>query len=194
MKLIVGLGNPGSEYEQTPHNIGFWAVREIAQALNASWKDEAKFKGKVARAQHQGETVWLLQPQTFMNLSGESVVPLMHYYNITPAELLVISDDCDLPAGSLRLRKSGSAGGHRGLLSIITLLGSQAFARLRLGVGRNKNQQSLVSFVIGKYTQERADQAKQTAATAAQAALCWLTDGPNEAMNRFNVRPDKEAN
>lgn len=187
MKVIVGLGNPGSEYSRTPHNIGFWAVERIANQVNADWKDTSKFKGQIARANVDGEALWLVKPQTYMNLSGECVVPFLHYYGASAKDLLVISDDCDLPTGTMRLRASGSAGGHKGLISIITLLGTQTFARLRLGVGRSKEQsRGLKSFVVGRYSPEHEAIAEETAQQAAQTALCWLKYGTNEAMNRFN--------
>ncbi len=185
MKLIIGLGNPGSEYDQTPHNIGFTAIERLAAKLGAEWKTDKKFKARAARTAAGSEPLWLLEPQTYMNLSGESAAPFMRYYGMTPADLLVLSDDCDLPLGRLRMRPAGSAGGHRGLLSLITHLGTQQFARLRIGVGRPEGR-GLAGFVLGRFGADQAPAAAESADAAAEAALCWVRNGLNEAMNRFN--------
>lgn len=191
MKVLVGLGNPGADYADTPHNLGFRAIDALASRLGAGWTAEKRFKAQAAKVLRQGETLWLLKPQTYMNLSGESVGPFLKYYGATPGDLLVLSDDCDLPPGRLRIRPSGSAGGHNGLKSIIAHVGTEAFARIRLGAGRTEGERrGLVDFVLHRHTPEEAALADETAQLAAEAALCWLDHGISEAQNRYNaVRP-----
>jgi PTH1 family peptidyl-tRNA hydrolase len=194
MKVLVGLGNPGEEYAQTPHNLGFQAIDCLAEQLNATWKFEKRFKTLAAKVLRKGQTLWLLKPQTYMNRSGESVGPFLKYYGAATSDLLVLSDDCDLPPGRLRIRASGSAGGHNGLKSIIACISTDAFARIRLGAGRAPGEQrGLVDFVLHRYSEAEAKEAKATAQCAADAALCWIDKGITEAQNRFNaVRPTKK--
>lgn len=188
MKVLVGLGNPGADYADTPHNLGFRAIDTLASRLGAGWTAEKRFKAQAAKVLRQGETLWLLKPQTYMNLSGESVGPFLKYYGATPGDLLVLSDDCDLPPGRLRIRPSGSAGGHNGLKSIIAHVGTEAFARIRLGAGRTEGERrGLVDFVLHRHTPEEAALADETAQLAAEAALCWLDHGISEAQNRYNA-------
>lgn len=188
MKVFVGLGNPGAQYAETPHNLGFKAIDALAATLGAEWKTEKRFKALVAKALRKGETLWLLKPQTYMNLSGDSVAPFLKYYGATARDLLVLSDDCDLPTGSLRIRPSGSAGGHNGLKHIIALLGTSDFTRIRLGAGRSAGERrGLIDFVLHCFTPEEAAVADQTADLAVQAVLCWLDRGLQEAQNRFNA-------
>lgn len=188
MKVLAGLGNPGETYARTPHNLGFLALDALCAQLGAEWKFERRFNAQVAKVLRKGETLWLVKPQTFMNLSGESVGPFLKYYGATADDLLVLSDDCDLPPGRLRLRPSGSAGGHNGLKSIIAHLGTEAFARLRLGAGRRAGERrGLIDFVLHRFSPEEAEEAAQTAELAAQAALCWVDYGTAEAQNRYNA-------
>lgn len=188
MKVIVGLGNPGAQYAETPHNLGFKAVDTFAERLGAAWKFEKRFNALVAKALRQGETLWLLKPQTFMNRSGESVGPFLKYYGATADELIVLSDDCDLAPGRLRVRPSGSAGGHNGLKSLIAHVGTQAFARIRIGAGRTEGEQrGLIEFVLHRYSPEEAKVADAAAALAADALCCWLDHGIGETQNRFNA-------
>jgi PTH1 family peptidyl-tRNA hydrolase len=140
VKLIAGLGNPGESYANTPHNVGFDVVDVLAQRLEAGWKNSSGFHARVARAVYAGETLMLVKPQTFMNLSGTSVAPLLRYYGGEPKDLTVVLDDADLPLGRLRIRAGGSSGGHRGLVSLIESLGTEAFPRVRLGVGREEQR------------------------------------------------------
>lgn len=194
MKVLVGLGNPGEQYAETPHNLGFKAIDAFAEQLGVTWKNEKRFKALVAKASRKGETLWLIKPQTYMNLSGECVAPFLKYYGATARELLVLSDDCDLPAGRLRIRPSGSAGGHNGLKNIIAHLGTEAFARIRLGAGRTADERrGLIDFVLHRYSPEEQCVANETAARAVEAMMCWLDYGMQEAQNRFNaVRPTNQ--
>jgi len=188
MKVIVGLGNPGAEYADTPHNLGFRAVDALAARLGASWQAERRFKTLAARASRNGETLWLLKPQTFMNLSGESVGPFLKYYGAAPGDALVLSDDCDLPQGRLRARPSGSAGGHNGLKSLIAHLGTEDFPRIRLGAGREEGEpRGLKDYVLHRYAPDEARAADALADVAADAALCWLDRGIGETQNRYNA-------
>lgn len=186
MKIVAGLGNPGPEYERTPHNVGFRVVNGLAERFSATWREEPKFKGSVARIKVQGVDVLLLKPSTFMNLSGESVIKLMHYYGVDASGLTVVSDDADLPVGRLRIRPSGGAGGHRGLLSIIGCCGTDSFARVRVGIGRSAHGGNLAEHVLGRLPEEEEKVLQRGIAAAAEAAVCVVTQGVVKAMNGFN--------
>ena len=185
MKLIAGLGNPGESYANTPHNVGFDVVNLLAQRLNVSWKNSTRFHACVARTTYAGETHMLVKPQTFMNLSGTSLTPLLRYYEGTASDLTVILDDADLPLGTLRIRANGGSGGHRGLASIIETMGTEMFARVRLGVGREE-QGGLISHVLGKFDATRQKLVTLSIIAAADAVQCLTEKGLNEAMNRYN--------
>ena len=154
MKMIAGLGNPGKAYVNTPHNVGFDVVDLLAERAEAGWKNSSGFRARVARVACADGPLLLVKPQTFMNLSGTSVAPLLRYYGGLPTDLTVILDDADLPLGTLRIRASGGSGGHRGLASIIEALGTEGFPRVRLGVGRNAHG-DLVGHVLGRLDGER---------------------------------------
>ncbi|MBO4287363.1 MAG: aminoacyl-tRNA hydrolase [Kiritimatiellae bacterium] len=185
MKMIAGLGNPGREYEGTPHNVGFDVVDALASRLGASWKNSSKFHALTAKAEYAGDVLWLVKPQTYMNLSGQAVAPLLRYYAGTPADLVAVEDDADLPLGRLRIRAGGGSGGHHGLDSLIACLGTEAFARIRIGIGR-RGHGDLAAQVLGKFGADRLELAGKAVAAAADAALCLAEKGLNEAMNRFN--------
>ena len=192
MKMIAGLGNPGETYANTPHNVGFDVVDLLALRLEAGWKNSSGFHARLARTTCAGETLLLAKPQTFMNLSGTSVAPLLRYYGGAPSDLTVILDDADLPLGKLRIKASGGSGGHRGLASIIEALGTEAFPRVRLGVGREERG-GLVGHVLGKFDGDRQSLVRTMIETAADAAQCLTTNGLNEAMNRYNGWSAEEA-
>ena len=185
MKLIAGLGNPGESYANTPHNVGFDVVDVLAKRLEAEWKNSSGFHARVVRTAYAGQTLMLVKPQTFMNLSGTSVAPLLRYYGGEPSDLTVVLDDADLPLGRLRIRASGGSGGHRGLASVIESLGTDAFARVRLGVGREERR-GLVDHVLGKFDGVRQNVVQATVEAAADAVLCLIENGLSESMNRFN--------
>lgn len=189
IRLIAGLGNPGAEYAATPHNVGFRVADAIAGECSASWRREAKFCGDVARAKSGGIDLMLLKPATFMNLSGDSVGKVMRYFGIDDADLTVVADDADLPVGRLRVRADGGSGGHRGLQSVMDAIGSRAFARVRIGVGRPERGGDLADYVLGRLPQGDEALLKKAEGKAAQAALCVATRGVDEAMNKFNA-PD----
>lgn len=187
MKLIAGLGNPGREYERTPHNVGFRAVDALASSLGATWKAEPKFKAVTARARCASGTVILAKPQTFMNLSGESIAPLLAFYKMAPSDLVVVSDEVNLEPGRVRVRPSGSAGGHNGLKSVERSLGTSAWIRVRVGVGLGHHPvPDLAARVLGRIEPEDEAAVENGVRLAAEAALCAAADGPDFAMNRYN--------
>jgi peptidyl-tRNA hydrolase, PTH1 family len=185
MKLIVGLGNPGREYELTRHNIGFMAIDELAKRWNISL-NEQKFKGVFGAGFVNGEKVILLKPLTYMNLSGESIRPLMDYYKIDVEDFVVMYDDLDVPVGKLRLRMKGSAGGHNGVKSTISHLGTQEFQRIRMGIDRPKNGMKVVDYVLGRFTSEEIPDVNHSIEKAADACEEWLNKPFLQIMNTFN--------
>lgn len=157
IRLIVGLGNPGREYESTRHNVGFWWVDELANASHLNFRNEVKFHGLAARGQLHGCEVTLLKPQTFMNLSGRAVGAIAQFYKIDPSEVLVVHDELDLPPGVARLKKGGGHGGHNGLKDIIAHLGTKDFWRLRLGVGHPGDRAEVVNYVLNDPRREERE-------------------------------------
>ena len=187
MKVIAGLGNPGAHYANTPHSIGFEVVNAIAQEIGAEWRASASFKGELATGVFAGQKVLLLKPMTYMNLSGDSVAPVVRYHNATPTDLLVVSDDIDLPVGRLRIRVGGSAGGHNGLKSIIERVGTPAFTRLRVGVGRDAHDRSeVIGHVLGKFDPASRAVMDQVVPAAVKAAAAIISTTPQAAMNAWN--------
>ena len=184
MKIIVGLGNPGAQYANTPHSVGFEAVDAIAAEIGAAWEAKRQFNCLMAKGTFAGMSVMLVKPQTYMNLSGDSVAPVVKYHNATAADLLVIQDDIDLPVGRMRVRKNGSCGGHNGIRNIIERLGTQDFARLKLGVGKDKDD--VIAHVLGKFDPTTRKTMDLVVAEAVKAAAAILRDGPDRAMNAYN--------
>ena len=153
MKLIVGLGNPGKKYDKTRHNLGFMAIDKVADTLKVNDFKE-KFSGLIGEVNYQGEKVLLLKPQTFMNLSGDSIIQVLNFYKIDPEkDMLVIYDDMSLPVGKLRIREKGSAGGHNGIKSIISHVGNK-FPRVKFGIGASQDRDKTVDFVLGRFSKE----------------------------------------
>lgn len=187
VRIIVGLGNPGRDYAETRHNVGFMVLDRLARHFGAEWKADKARKAELAA----GPGVLLVKPQTFMNLSGESVGPLMRYYKFEPEQVLAIHDDTAFPVGSLKLRTSGSAGGHNGVKSLIAHLGSERFPRIRVGIGV-PGQKEMVSHVLGKFSPEERPALEACLDKAAQAALTTLQEGFDAAANRFNTKKEKK--
>ena len=184
--LIVGLGNPGKEYAHTRHNCGFRAIDLIAEALHCKI-DRAKFQGLYGQTTYKGKKLFLLKPQTFMNLSGRSVLQLSAYFNIPPQRIIVLFDDISLEPGRLRIRSDGSAGGHNGIKSIIAELGSQNFPRVKIGVGVKPHKDAdLADWVLSGFTAVEERSLAISLKNAAEAALCIIDSGVYEAANRFN--------
>lgn len=185
-KLIVGLGNPGPRYRNTRHNVGFMVLDEVASGLGVAFSRE-KFGGLFTEAPHAGRRLMLLKPLTFMNNSGTSVAQAAHNRIENIEDILVIVDDLDLPTGRVRLRMQGSSGGHNGLKSIIAHLGSDAFPRLRIGIGRNEPGAGAVDHVLGTFTPEEKPEIQQAVRRSAEAVLVFAAEGIEAAMNRFNT-------
>ncbi len=183
MFLIVGLGNPGREYEDTRHNIGFKVVDNIAREYNIEI-NRKKFKGTYGEGFIDGEKVILLKPTTYMNLSGESVREVVDFYNLDNDDILVIYDDISLEIGTLRIREKGSAGGHNGIKSIIAHLGSEVFPRIKVGVGQPAGD--LVKHVLGKFTKEESDVLSESVNVSTKAAKEIIKTDTKTAMNQFN--------
>ena len=184
--LIVGLGNPGKDYERTRHNCGFRAVDLLADKLGCKI-DKGKFQGLYGQAMYNGRKLMLLKPQTYMNLSGRSVLQLSAYFNIPPQRIIVLFDDISLEPGRLRVRPDGSAGGHNGIKSIIQELGSQAFPRVKIGVGGKPDPNAdLADWVLSGFTAKEEKDLKVALENAADATLAIIEKGVPEAANRFN--------
>jgi PTH1 family peptidyl-tRNA hydrolase len=192
--LIVGLGNPGAEYAKTRHNAGFALVEKLAARWKADWKNERRFGARIARVERNDGRVLLCQPQTFMNLSGEAVGALKNFYQLPLERLLVAVDDADLPLGEIRLRASGSSGGHHGLESIERHLNSREFARLRVGIGRADGAREITDYVLSGFSSTEAALADTVLSVACDQAECWLDAGIQKAMSQFNGAVDDPAN
>lgn len=188
MYIIAGLGNPGAKYGNTRHNIGFMVIDAIAEKNRIS-VTEKKHRALIGKGMIGGEKVLLVKPQTFMNLSGESIREIIDYYKIEEkTELIVISDDISLEPGALRIRKKGSAGGHNGLKNIILHLGHDEFQRIRLGVGGKPSGYDLADYVLGHFGEDDRKLIAQSVEQAAEAAEVMITEGPDKAMNQFNKK------
>ena len=184
--LIVGLGNPGQQYTNTRHNCGFRAIDILAEDLGCK-VDKGKFQGLYGQTTINGTKVYLLKPQTFMNLSGRSVAPMSKYFQIPPQKIIVLFDDISLPPGRLRIRSDGSAGGHNGIKSIIAELGSQDFPRVKIGVGaKPHDQQDLADWVLSNFSAQEEKDLAFALQNAADSARCIVEKGVYEAANRFN--------
>ena len=187
MFLIVGLGNPGVEYAATRHNIGFDMITYLSDKYNIP-VNSREGKALVGKGILAGEKVMLAQPQTYMNLSGESVRALMDYYKIDIEDLLVIYDDISLDVGQIRMRGKGSAGGHNGIKSIIQHTGTQEFARIKIGVGQKPEGGDLVKHVLGRFSREEDRMFRDVFALAEEGLLAWLQEDMKSAMNKVNGR------
>jgi len=183
--LIAGLGNPGIKYENTRHNVGFAALDHLADTLGVQI-NKVKFKGLLGEATYEGKKILLLKPHTYMNLSGESVKDAVSFYKIPLENLIVIYDDMDLPVGRIRIRPGGSAGGHHGMESIIYQLASDKFPRVRIGIGHPEEGKDPVAHVLGNFCGEEIEKVKNAIQAAVKAALLIVSEGVNEAMNKYN--------
>ncbi len=192
MKIIAGLGNPGSRYEATRHNAGFHVVDTLARELGLSWKN-SQFQASVAQGNIENETILLVKPLTFMNDSGVAIGKIIRYYKIPLQQILIIFDDLDLPAGKVRVREKGSAAGHHGMESIIAHLSSQEFPRIKVGIGRPANGKvEIIDFVLGAPKGDDSIILQEGESIAAQAALLWARTDIAAAMNALSVprKPD----
>ncbi len=184
MKIIVGLGNPGPEYHNTRHNMGFMVLEELAKRYPVE-KQTDRFNAIIGEIRIKGEKILLVKPLTFMNLSGRAVQPLLHWYKVALTDLMVVYDDMDLKDATLRIRAKGSAGGHNGMKSIIERLGSQEFARMRVGIGRPERHDN-INWVLGRFSAEEKPIMEAAIKKAADALETWVTSGINSAMNQYN--------
>lgn len=187
IRIIVGLGNPGRDYAETRHNVGFMVLDRLARRFGAEWKLDKARKGELAA----GPGVLLIKPQTFMNCSGECVGPIMRYYKFEPAQVLVIYDDISFPVGTMRLRAGGSAGGHNGMKSLIAHLGGEKFPRLRVGIGA-PGQKEMVGHVLGKFAPDERPLLEESLSRAEEATVLMLQEGFQAAANKFNVKKEKK--
>lgn len=184
IKMIVGLGNIGTEYEHTRHNAGFWLIDELAWQWKVSLREEKKFHGEVARASFNGNDVWLLKPNTYMNLSGKAVSALAQFYKIQPDEILVVHDELDIPCGKIRLKLGGGNGGHNGLKDIQAKMGTPNFYRLRLGIDHPGDRNLVVGYVLNKPSPEQRQQIDDSIAKSLQGLPLFL-NGDMEGAVRF---------
>lgn len=184
MKLIVGLGNWGSEYNNTRHNIGFIAIEHLADKLGIEF-NKTKFLASVGEGFYQGEKVMLMRPQTFMNRSGQAVRAAADFYKLEPEDIFVIFDDMDLPCGMVKIRQKGSAGGHNGMKDIIAHMGSDKISRCKIGIDHPLFGDT-VNYVLGTFNADERELLRPAVQQAAEAAVCWMQQGPAATMNRFN--------
>lgn len=185
MYLIAGLGNPGKKYEDTRHNVGFRAIKKLADKYGVTNMKEQK-KGLTATMTVDGEKVMLVEPLTFMNLSGQCIGELARYYHIEPENIIVIYDDVDLPVGAIRVRAGGKPGTHNGMKSIVSHLGTKDFNRVRIGVGSRKPDEDLADFVLSRFPKAEDEKIEESAAMAAEAALDIVRLGSRACMNKYN--------
>ena len=186
MKLIAGLGNPGLKYEATRHNAGFMTLDALALKLNVSF-EQKKFQASFTQCFYKGEKLLLLKPETFMNLSGFALREAVNFYKLEAEDILVIYDDMDLLPGEIRVRRSGSAGGHNGMKSCIEQLGTDKINRIKIGIG-HPLASTVVDYVLERFSREELLNMQKISADAADAALCWAEFGIQEAMNRYNIK------
>lgn len=185
MKIVVGLGNPGSEYSQTRHNVGFMAIHAWAAKHGVvTWKN--KFEAQIAEIKINNEQVILVKPQTYMNLSGVAVAPIVKWYKAQLEDVIIIYDDMDTTLGKIRLRKKGSAGGHNGIESILVNLGQEDFPRVRVGISRPPQGWTVVGYVLGKFSKEEQGIVVEVLEKIGLALESWLKEGLDKAMNKFN--------
>ncbi|HTH25250.1 MAG TPA: aminoacyl-tRNA hydrolase [Vicinamibacterales bacterium] len=187
MKLIVGLGNPGSEYRDTRHNVGFMVVDALVDRWRVADQWREKFEALQIKTVRGDEPVIIAKPLTFMNLSGQAVQALAGFYKIEPADIFVVTDDVALPLGRLRARSEGGAGGHNGLKSMIQSLATQAFPRMRVGVGRGDDRRDLADHVLGRFEADERDTVSAAVLRAADATEMFLSEGIGRVMNAFNA-------
>lgn len=183
--LIVGLGNPGREYQQNRHNVGFMVIDRLAQRLGAGFS-RLEQKALITKTDHQGRRLILAKPQTYMNLSGKAVGALLRYYKVPLENLMVAYDDVDIPFGTLRLRYAGGAGGQKGMKSIIQQLGTQDFPRLRVGIDRPPGRMAAADYVLQDFSRDEVEMLPQITDEAADAILLFVREGLDAAMNQFN--------
>lgn len=192
MKMIVGLGNPGNEYADTRHNVGWMLLDALAGHLGITeWR--SREKGMVAEGRIGSEKVLLVKPLTYMNNSGECVGPLMRWYKLAPEDVMVAHDDMDIPIGTIRIRKKGSAGGHNGIKSLLQHIGAEEFGRIRIGIGRPPAGWTVINHVLAKFTAEERAEIGHAIDYLIPAVECMVLEGADMAMNKFNPKKPKKV-
>lgn len=186
MKLVVGLGNPGREYDKTRHNVGFEVLDELVRRTGATLRRGWTVPAWSGKAELEGKNVLLIKPSTFMNRSGQAVAAAARKRGLGPADVIVVLDDLELPRGQIRIRKKGGAGGHKGLRSVIEVLGTEDFTRVRVGVGPRPAGEDLVDHVLARFTAEERREVEKAVEVAADAVAAVVRDGVEKAMNEFN--------
>ena len=184
--LIIGLGNPGRDYLGTRHNAGFLAVEHVAGRLGSDWRSDKRFTANLAQGEHAGRRLIFCRPETYMNASGDAVARVTAYFKVDVERILVVVDDADIPFGTLRLRPGGSSGGHRGLKSVEQRLGTQEYARLRIGIGRRDQDREIAGYVLSRFSRQEQAELDPILARVADQIICWLEQGVALAMNRYN--------
>lgn len=190
-RIVAGLGNPGRQYQGTRHNAGYMVLAELARR-NGGGRPKQQFRSETLELRHAGRNALLLSPLTFMNLSGEAVGEAIRFYKMSPEDLLVICDEADLAVGEIRVRRDGGSGGQKGLANIIARLGTDRFSRLRIGIGRPTGGMELADYVLAGFRADEAPPFAEAISQGANAVLCWLEQGPEETMNRFNGKRGRE--
>jgi PTH1 family peptidyl-tRNA hydrolase len=191
MRLVVGLGNPGDKYASTRHNIGFWVVDRLADTSGVA-VFEKKFKARVAKTRVAGQDCLLMKPETYMNLSGESVGPALGFYKASVEEMVVVHDDLDLDVGRIKLKRGGGHGGHNGLKSLVQHLPGNGFSRVRVGIGRPPPRWDTSAYVLGRFGSEDTEVVSRAVVEAAEAVEAILSEGIGRAMNRYNRTESSE--
>ncbi len=186
MKLVICLGNPGAKYSTTRHNIGFMFGDLLAKEISCSFSNEPKFKAEIAKGTYNGEAIWIVKPQTFMNLSGESLLSLKNFYKIDMNDLFLAYDDISLELGKLRFRPKGSDGGHNGVKSIIKYAGTQTFDRLKIGIGPQPPFMKSEDFVLQNFSQSEQEQLSETIKKSVEAFLFYCSNDINKVQNKYN--------
>lgn len=192
MYIIAGLGNPTKEYDKTRHNVGFSVIDVLADQYNID-VSERKHKALCGRGAIEGQKVVLMKPQTFMNLSGESIRAAVDFYKVEPEDIIIVYDDVSLEPGQLRIRLKGSAGGHNGIKNIIAHLGTQEFPRIKVGVGAKPPRMDLAAYVLSRFSQGEQKLMDEAFKEAAEAAVMMMTDGADRAMNHYNTKKKEEV-
>lgn len=187
MKIIVGLGNPGEKYRTTRHNVGYLILSELAQKIALGTSPKARFKADTLQVSVKGETVLLLCPSTYMNRSGQSVSEAVRFFKVAPEDVFVVCDDLDLPLAKIRIRPGGGSGGQKGLKDIVRVLGTENFPRLRFGIGRPPDHCDAADYVLSKFSPAEMKELPIDFKRAADAIECYLTEGLEASMNRFNT-------
>ena len=191
MKILVGLGNPGEEYSNTRHNVGFMAIDALAKQFNVTnWK--SKFEAQIADIRFGEEQIILVKPQTYMNLSGNAVGQIMRWYKVDADSVIAIYDDMDIPIGTAKLKQRGSSGGHRGVESLLVNIGKEEFARVRIGIGRPPAGWTVVDHVLAKFSKEERASIDEIIKKLIPAIECIVKQGIDKAMNRYSFKPKKE--